>query len=328
MIVGQGIYRDGIPVNPSGSFADLAERTRGHDDDGRTFAWVGLADPTEAELTDVQEAFGIHELAIEDAAGIEERPKVDLFGDTLTVVLRPARFDTDTHQVVVGQITIMCAPTWVVVVRHGDVVPLVRLRRDLEMNPERLALGPGAVVHEIVDHVVEAYYPALDHLYEDIATLEERIFSNTAGPDPTEDIYRLQSVVLRLTRVVAPLVEVLNGLRHSVHPVMTADLQHYVADTNDDVQRVMDTLSSDRDVLLSALEANLTKVSIRQNEDMRKMSAWAAIIAVPTAIAGIYGMNFRHMPELESEYGYFVVLAGIATICLVLWTRFKKSGWL
>jgi len=175
---------------------------------------------------------------------------------------------------------------------------------------------------------ITTYYPALDHLYDEIATLEERIFSNIAGPDPTEDIYRLQSVVLRLTRVVAPLVEVLNGLRHSEHPVITADLQHYVADTNDDVQRVMDTLGSDRDVLLSALEANLTKVSIRQNEDMRKMSAWAAIIAVPTAIAGIYGMNFRHMPELESEYGYFIVLAGIATICLVLWTRFKKSGWL
>jgi len=184
------------------------------------------------------------------------------------------------------------------------------------------------VLHEILDTVVEAYYPALDHLYDEIASLEERIFSNTAGPDPTEDIYRLQSVVLRLTRVVSPLVEVLNGLRHSDHPAITEDLQHYVADTNDDVKRVMDTLGSDRDVLLSALEANLTKVSIRQNEDMRKMSAWAAIIAVPTAIAGIYGMNFKHMPELESEYGYFIVLAGIATVCLVLWSRFKKSGWL
>jgi magnesium transporter len=328
MIVGQGVYRNGMAINSEGTFAELAERARGHDGDDRSFTWVGLADPSTAELDQIRDAFGIHELAIEDAAGTEERPKVDLFGDTLTVVLRPARFDPDTHDVVVGQITIMCAPHWVIVVRRGDVVPLSRLRRNLESDPSRLALGPGAVLHEILDTVVEAYYPALDHLYDEIATLEERIFSNVAGPDPTEDIYRLQSVVLRLTRVVAPLVEVLNALRHSEHPVITADLQHYVADTNDDVGRVMDTLGSDRDVLLSALEANLTKVSIRQNEDMRKMSAWAAIIAVPTAIAGIYGMNFRHMPELESEYGYFVVLAGIATICLVLWTRFKKSGWL
>ncbi len=328
MIVGQGVYHDGLPVNSAGTFAELAERARGHEGDGRTFTWVGLADPSDAELAEIQSAFGIHELAIEDAAGTEERPKVDLFGDTLTVVLRPARFDNDTHDVVVGQITIMCAPTWVVVVRKGDVVPLAKLRRNLESDPGRLALGPGAVLHEILDTVVEAYYPALDHLYDEIASLEERIFSNTAGPDPTEDIYRLQSVVLRLTRVVSPLVEVLNGLRHSDHPAITEDLQHYVADTNDDVKRVMDTLGSDRDVLLSALEANLTKVSIRQNEDMRKMSAWAAIIAVPTAIAGIYGMNFKHMPELESEYGYFIVLAGIATVCLVLWSRFKKSGWL
>jgi magnesium transporter len=328
MIVGQGLYHDGFPVNSEGTFAELAARCHDDGPENTTFAWVGLADPSNTELSDIQAAFNIHPLAIEDAGSGEERPKVDLFGDTLTVVLRPARFDRETHHLDFGQITIMCSPTYVVVVRRGDVQPLARLRRSLESKPSQLKLGPGAVMHEILDTVVEGYYPTLDHLYEDISSLEERIFSNTAGPDPTEDIYRLQAVVLRLTKAVAPLNDVLKSLRHSDHPVLTDALQHYVADTDDDVQRIMDTLSSDRDVLLSALEANLTKVSIRQNEDMRKMSAWAALIAVPTAIAGIYGMNFKNMPETEFEYAYYIVLGGIALICLFLWRSFKRSGWL
>jgi magnesium transporter len=328
MIVGQGLYHDGLAVNSHGTFAELAARCHADGPENTTFAWVGLADPSHTELSDVQAAFGIHPLAIEDASGADERPKVDLFGDTLTVVLQPARFDTESHHLEFGQITIMCSPTYVVVVRRGDVQPLAKLRRNLEAKPAQLKLGPGAVMHEILDTVVEGYYPTLEHLYDDISNLEERIFSNTTGPDPTEDIYRLQAVVLRLTKAVAPLNDVLKSLRRNDHPVLTEDLQHYVADTDDDVQRIMDTLSSDRDVLLSALEANLTKVSIRQNEDMRKMSAWAALIAVPTAIAGIYGMNFRHMPELEYEYSYYIVLGGIALICVLLWRSFKRSGWL
>ncbi len=328
MIVAQGVYHEGLAVNSAGRFAELAERCRFDGDGHRTFAWIGLSDPGTAELDEVGAAFGIHPLALEDAAGTDERPKVDLYGETLCVVLRPARFDPDTHRVEVGQITIMCNPTWIVVVRRGDAVPLHTLRRDLESDPARLALGPGAVLHEILDTVVEAYYPTLDHLYDDISDLEERIFSSAVTTDPTEEIYRLQAVVLELTRVVSPLVEVLSSLRHNDYTVLGRELRNYVADTNDDVQRVIETLRADRDVLLSALEANLTKVSIRQNEDMRKMSAYAAIIAVPTAIAGIYGMNFKHMPELESEFGYWIVLGAIALICLVLWSRFKKSGWL
>lgn len=328
MIVAQGVYHDGLVVNGHGRFEELAERCRQDADGSRTFAWVGLADPTPSELDDVRDAFGIHPLAIEDAAGNEERPKVDLYGETLCVVLRPAAFNRETHEVEIGQITIMCSPTWVVVVRRGDPVPLNALRRRMESNPARLALGPGAVLHEIIDTVVEAYYAPLDHLYDDINKLEERIFSAATVKDPTEEIYRLQAVVLELSRVVAPLIEVLATLRHADYPVLNDELRHLLADTDDDVQRVTETLRADRDLLLTALEANLTKVSIRQNEDMRKMSAYAAIIAVPTAIAGIYGMNFKHMPELESEYGYWIVLGAIGSICLILWSRFKKSGWL
>ncbi len=324
MIVGQGVYRNGRPVEVQGGFGDLAAGCTEEGD----FTWLGLFDPTDRELAEAAAAFDLHPLAVEDAKVHEERPKVEVFGDTLTVVLRPARYDDRAEKVVFGQITMMCSPRHIVVVRHGDAVPLTTLRSRLEARPDQLALGPGAVLHEILDTAVEAYYPVLTGLGNDIDEVEAEVFTDTQRRDPTQRIYELQREVLEFSRAVTPLVEMLAELRAIEHPVIGPELQHYVADTNDDVRRVMDQVNGDRELLHSALEANLTKVSIRQNEDMRKMSAWVAILAVPTMIAGIYGMNFDNMPELRSRYGYFVVLGGIGLICGFLWTRFKKSGWL
>jgi magnesium transporter len=206
-------------------------------------------------------------------------------------------------------------------------VPLNDLRARMEADPSWLSQGPGAVMHAIVDEVVEAYTPVLAGISDDIDEVEEVVFS-TSRQSPTQRIYELKREVLEFGRAAVPLAETLARLSSLDHPVLNDELRRYFADANDDVRRVVDQITTDRELLTGALEANLTQVSVRQNEDMRKISAWVAILAVPTMIAGVYGMNFRHMPELDTRYGYYVVLGVITAVCLVLYRIFKKSGWL
>ena len=331
MIIGQGAYRHGTrlsddpDLNGTQDFAELANACGADSNSG--FVWVGLLDPSGDELERAASAFGIHPLALEDATLTHERPKVDVFGDTLTVVIRPARYIDSTEVVDIGQITMMASPRHIVVVRHGDAVTLTDLRARMEAKPEWLAQGPGAVMHAIVDEVVEAYSPVLLGIDNDITEVEETVFSDTRL-SPTQRIYDLKREVLELFKAVNPLVDVLTKLSTLQHPVLNDELHRYFRDTHDDLHRVVDQVSSDRELLNGALEANLTQVSVRQNEDMRKISAYVAMAAVPTLIAGIYGMNFKEMPELQSKYGYYVVLGVIAVIVLVLYRTFKKSGWL
>jgi len=329
MIIGSGAYRDGkrLDDDPNGdgiqNFAELADACSISND----FVWVGLRDPFDDELEHAAKAFGIHPLAIEDAEQIHERPKVDVFGDTLTIVLRPARYLEDTETVEFGQITILVSPRHLVVVRHGDAVPLTDLRARMEADPHWLKQGPGAVVHAIVDTVVEAYIPVLAGIGDDIDEVEEVVFSPIRD-SPTQRIYDLKREVLEFSKAAVPLADVLGKLKNLDHPVFNDELRRYFADTNDDVRHVVDQLVTDRELLTSALEANLTQVSVRQNEDMRKISAWVAILAVPTMIAAIYGMNFEEMPELNYKYGYYIVLSLILASCVVLHRIFKRSGWL
>ena len=331
VIIGQGAYRDGIRLrddpdrNGTQDFAELADACGIDSDSG--FVWVGLLDPSPEELQNAASAFGIHPLALEDATLTHERPKVDVFGDTLTVVIRPARYIDSIEVVDIGQITMMASPRHIVVVRHGDAVTLTDLRTRMEADPEWLAQGPGAVMHAIIDEVVEAYSPVLLGIDNDITEVEETVFSDTRD-SPTQRIYDLKREVLELFKALNPLVDVLTKLSTLQHPVLNDELHRYFRGTHDDLHRVVDQVTSDRELLNGALEANLTQVSVRQNEDMRKISAWVAIAAVPTLIAGIYGMNFKEMPELQSKYGYYVVLGVIASIMLFLYRTFKKSGWL
>ncbi|HLU41825.1 MAG TPA: magnesium/cobalt transporter CorA [Microthrixaceae bacterium] len=329
MIVGSGAYRDGerIDTAPVASrYEDLVALARTCTE-GSDFVWLGLLDPSPDELAHAAAAFGLHPLAVEDALATHERPKVDVHGDTLTIVVRPARYLDEPETVEFGQITMMAAPNHVVVVRHGDAVPLTDLRTRMESDPEWLREGPGAVVHAIIDEVVEAYGPVLLGIADDIDEVEEVVFS-TSRESPTQRIYELKREVLEFSKSTTPLVEVLEDLVTLEHPVLSEELHRYFSDTDDQLARVVDQVQTDRELLTSVLEANLTQVSVRQNEDMRKISAWVAIAAVPTMVAGIYGMNFRHMPELETRYGYFVVLALITVSCLALYRSFKRSGWL
>ncbi|MHB1138783.1 MAG: magnesium/cobalt transporter CorA [Microthrixaceae bacterium] len=329
MIIGSGAYRDGVRLedDPDAdgfqSFSELAGACSTTND----FVWVGLRDPFDSELEHAARAFGIHPLAIEDAEQHHERPKVDVFGDTLTIVLRPARYLEDTETVEFGQITILVSPRHVLVVRHGDAIDLTDLRARMERQPEWLRQGPGAVVHAIIDEVVEAYTPVLSGIDDDIGEVEAQVFSD-GRESPTQRIYELKREVLEFGKAAVPLADVLGKLKSLDHPVLNDELRRYFADTNDDVRRVVDQITTDRELLNSALEANLTQVGVRQNEDMRKISAWVAILAVPTMIAAIYGMNFEEMPELRFRYAYYIVLGVIVLSCLVLHRIFKRSGWL
>lgn len=329
MIIGSGAYRDGqrLEDDPDQdgfqSFGELADACSLTND----FVWVGLRDPFDSELERAAHAFGIHPLAIEDAETQHERPKVDVFGDTLTIVLRPARYLDDTETVEFGQITMLVSPRHILVVRHGDALALTDLRARMERQPEWLQQGPGAVVHAIIDEVVEAYAPVLSGIDDDIGEVEAQVFSDRRE-SPTQRIYELKREVLEFGKAAVPLADVLAKLKSLDHPVLNDELRRYFADTNDDVRRVVDQITTERELLNAALEANLTQVGVRQNEDMRKISAWVAILAVPTMIAAIYGMNFEEMPELRFRYAYYIVLGVIVLSCVVLHRVFKRSGWL
>lgn len=322
MIIGSGVYRDGRNIGARGGFAALAAAS-GDD----AFVWVGLKDPSESELRDASAAFDIHPLAIEDAQATHERPKVDVFGDTLTLVLRSVAYNDDEEIVEIGQITVMSSPGHVLVVRHGDAVPLTDLRSRMEADPEWLAQGPGVVLHAILDTVVEAYLPVAAGIDNDITEVEAAVFSEDRHL-PTQRIYELTREVLEFRKSAYPLTRVMETLTRLTHPMITDDIRRYLHDTEDDVKRVVDQINTERELLDSALQANLAQVGVQQNEDMRKMSAWVAIAAVPTMVAGIYGMNFGYMPELNARYGYFVVMGIVALICLALFRTFKRSGWL
>jgi magnesium transporter len=243
------------------------------------------------------------------------------------VVLKTARYVDSEEVVEFGEILLFIGHDFVITVRHGEATGLHRVREEVEANPEQLRHGPGAVLHAIVDRVVDDYTPAIEGLDEDIQQVEDEVFSG-ARTNPTERIYKLKREVVEFFRAAAPLVEPMSKLAQGRYELIHPEVRAYFRDVNDHLRRVEDQLESYRDLLTSVLEANLSQVGVRQNEDMRKISAWVAIAAVPTMIAGIYGMNFEHMPELGSRFGYPAVLLVMLLACLTLFRTFKRSGWL
>ncbi|HWT90337.1 MAG TPA: magnesium and cobalt transport protein CorA [Solirubrobacterales bacterium] len=290
-----------------------------------TFVWLGVVEPTEAEFKAIGAEFGLHELAVEDAVRAHQRPKVEEYGDTIHVVVKTARYVDPEEVIEVGEVSIFVAPDFVITVRHGDA-DLGPVRERLERRPDLLEHGPGAVLYAVVDHVVDRYIEAGQGFDEDVREVELQVFGE--GQNPTERIYKLEREVLEFQAATAPLGEELEDLCRHDYAVVPEPLHEYFRDVEDHLRRVSIRIDGFRQLLDSALEANLTQVSMRQNEDMRKISAWVAIAAVPTMVAGIYGMNFEHMPELEWRFGYPLVLATVISVCLYLYWRFKRAGWL
>jgi magnesium transporter len=312
-----------------GSYAEAVMRARR----GEGFVWIGLHEPQADDIAGVASDFDLHPLAVEDAVHAHQRPKLDRYDDMLFAVFKTVRYVpheeiTETSQIVdTGEIMLFVGTNFVVTVRHGSHGGLQAVRQRLEANPELLALGPSAVLYAVADNIVDAYLEVTNLIPADIDDTEELVFSTRRGRD-IERVYQVKREVLELRRAVAPLSMPLYALSHDPIPQIHEDIREYFRDVEDHLTRAREAIAGYEELLNTILQASIAQLSIVENEDVRKLAAWAAIIAVPTAIAGIYGMNFQHMPELGQVWGYPAVLIVIATVCLYLYHRFKRAGWL
>jgi magnesium transporter len=292
------------------------------------FVWIGLYEPDEALLRRVQRQFHLHDLAIEDAYNAHQRPKLEVYEDSLFVVLRTAQRAGSPPHLEFGETHVFIGSNYVVTVRHGSLRSHTAVRARCECTPQLLAKGPGYVLYALMDFVVDQFSPIVADLEEEVQELEEVILGDNPTSEATARIYRLKRDLLSLRRAVSPLVEVCNRLMRFDLPNIPDEGRPYFRDVYDHVVRLNETIDAQRELLTTALEAHLSLMSVAQNEHMKRLAAWAAMIAVPTMIAGIYGMNFSHMPELHWQYGYYVSLLVMALACGGLYFGFKRSGWL
>jgi magnesium transporter len=324
VIVDCAVYEDGRRREGRTTLEDASQLCRR---DG-SFAWLGLFEPSQEELERVEAEFGLHPLAVEDAVKAHQRPKLEVYGDTLFFVLKPIRYIDPEEVIELGEILLFVNPAFVISVRHGKPSPLQAVRARLDSDPDLISHGSGAVLYAILDRVVDDYEPVVEGVDADIQQIEEQVFSDDRHLNPAQRIYRLEGEVLDFDRAVTPLATAVDRLGRRDFAVIDTELRRYIRDVHDHLLRVVPQVHGFRELLTTALLANLTQTSVRQNEDMRRISAWVAMLAVPTAVAGIYGMNFEHMPELKSELGYPAVLLFILIVCVVLHRRFKRAGWL
>ncbi|MDC5697484.1 magnesium and cobalt transport protein CorA [Intrasporangium calvum] len=333
MIVDQAIYRRGERVE-CGDLSDELGRLRAG---AEGFLWIGLKDPTDEEFALVNRELGLHPLAVEDAVTGNQRAKIEQYERSVFVVLKTLRYIDETSDIETGELMLFIGDRFVVTVRRGEGNPLRDVRQRLELEPDRLEHGPLAVLHAVMDSVVDHYVFVDRELSIDLDDIEAQVLAED-GVGDANTIYRLKREVLEFKRASWPLADALatymdRGAGRDLH----VDIRHLFRDVADHLRHVNDHIEAYDRLLSDILAAHLTSVSVQQNADMRKISAWVAIAAVPTMIAGIYGMNFEVMPELvasvnvdgtEYHYGYFVVLAAMVGACWFLWTRFKRSGWL
>jgi magnesium transporter len=327
-VVDCAVYSGGDRRPGTAHFADAARVARRQRDG---FVWLGLHEPDEATMEQVARVFGLHELTVEQASTGGHRPAADIVGDVTRLVLRTARYVeheelTETSEVVdTGVVTVLVGGDFVITVRHGAAGALTNVRKNLEARPALLAEGPWSVAFAVCDAMVDAYLEVAEHVERDLERTEETVFS----PDGRADIahiYQLKREMVEFKRAVLPLQEPLARLldRH----LLPAELQPWFADVRGNLARAVERVASFDDLLNSMIQARLAQVSVDQNNDMRKIASWAAIAAVQTAIAGIYGMNFEHMPELGWKYGYPAVLVTMVGAAYLLYRRLKRSGWL
>ena len=293
-----------------------------------TFVWIGLVDPEEWLLRAVQPQFSLHDLAVEDALNGHQRPKLERYEDCLFVVLRTVQLAGEPRHVEYGETHLFVGRNYVITVRHGSQVSHVGLRARCEAAPRLLAQGPAFVLYAVMDFVVDQYLPVVETLDDELDLVEAEIFSERFGRRTTERIYRLKRDVLSVKRTLSPLVDICNRLMRFDSDLIAEETRPYFRDVYDHVVRLTEMLDNLSQMVSTALEANISLVSMSQTEGTKRLAAWAAIIAVPTMVAGIYGMNFDYMPELTWRWGYPFILGVMATACFGLYVAFRHTRWL
>ncbi|MDV3124397.1 magnesium/cobalt transporter CorA [Mycobacterium sp. 21AC1] len=329
-----GVYCDGSRLPGKYTHAAALAKVRELQQANRkAFVWIGLHEPDQFQMQAVADVFGLHELAVEDAVHAHQRPKLERYDNTLFLVLKTINYVehesvANAREIVeTGEIMVFVGGDFVVTVRHGEHGGLAGVRQRLDASPSILKLGPFAIMHAISDHVVDTYLDVTDLIETDIDTMEEDIFSPRTQTN-IESIYLLKREVVEMRRAVAPLTLALQRLLTDHNDLISIEVRRYMRDVHDHNVLASDRISSYDDMLSSLVQAALGKVAMQQNVDMRKISAWVAIAAVPTAMAGIYGMNFDNMPELHWAWGYPAVLLVMATVCLLLGRAFRRNNWL
>jgi magnesium transporter len=320
-VVAAYVYKDGVRTREANLDEDDALSTGPGE-----FVWIGLYEPSEAELARLQARFKLHPLAIEDALNAHQRPKVEVYGRELFVVARTAQLVE--AQIAYGETAIFVGQGHLITVRHGSARAHTELRAQLEASPTLLAKGSDYVLHAVLDFVVDGYLPIIQALEDEVLDIERRTLEAFLSHAEVKRLFHLRRDLIRFKRVLSPMAEVCGRLEHLDTPCLDDDVRPYFRDVLDHTQKVEGMVDALREVITSVFEAASLLEQQRQSAITRKLAAWAAILAVPTAVAGIYGMNFEHMPELRWAWGYPAVMVAIAGVIGWLYWRFKKNGWL
>ncbi|MCX3059492.1 magnesium/cobalt transporter CorA [Streptomyces beihaiensis] len=334
MIVDCAVYRGGRRTEGPADLSEALGQARAAEA-GDAFVWIGLYEPTQTEFDRVSHEFGLHPLAVEDALNAHQRPKLEVYDDSLFVVLKPVLYEPHSDVVSSGELMLFLGDSFVVTVRHGEGAPLAAVRRRLEAEPEVLRHGPTAVLYSVADAVVDHYLDVAGELQTDLEELEAEVFSPVSGGsrDTASRIYAFKRQIVEFRRATGPLALPMARLAGVgpfgvAVPFVDGEAQPFFRDVSDHLTRVNESVDGLDRLVSDILSAHLAQMSVRQNDDMRKISAWAAMAAVPTMIAGVYGMNFDHMPELHWVAAYPAVIVLMALLELGLFRLFKRRGWL
>lgn len=329
-VVDCAIYVDGERVAGNWTHAEAITEVRRR---GTGFVWIGLHEPDESQINGIAETFGLHELAVEDAVHAHQRPKLERYDNTLFMVLKTVRYvaneklSANSEIVETGELMAFLGRDFVITVRHGKHASLARMRAQLEQAPDQLALGPATVLHGIADHVVDTYLEVSEAIQDDIDEIEAEVFALRTKVE-AEQIYLMKREVLELRRAVMPLAKPLQRLAEGSTPMVPEEVRSYFRNVHDHLITVSERVASFDELLTTLVDATLAKITLQQNTDMRKISAWVAIISTPTMIAGIYGMNFDIMPETHWRFGYPMTLVVMLVACMILFTIFRRNKWL
>lgn len=323
MIVDIALYQDGARVTAPSDISeqvDLALKNGG-------FVWIGLAEPTQEEFDHVVGELNFHPLAVEDAISAKQRPKIEDYAGLTFFVIKTVFYDEQKSEITTGELMCFVDKHFIVTVRHGEGSPLTTVRHDLEQKPEQLRMGPFAVLHAVVDRVIDGYTSIANELENDVINIESKVFGGNRKTY-SQEIYLLKREVIEYHHAIEPLILPLQKITSDAFTAAPLEIKPFFRDTIDHLQHANEHAAGMDSLLTTVLQADLAHVQVRQNEDVRRISAWVALAAGPTMVAGIYGMNFNYMPELEWKFGYPMILGVIAVLSGLLFYKFRKSNWL